>query len=176
MGAPGINNMGAAAILGDTGNGGAIFDAERRYRYRLWRDWAESPRRVLFIMLNPSTADEETLDPTILRCIGFAKEWEFDGIEVVNLFSWRSTDPRELSRVADPVGPENDEAIATALRDTSLAIAAWGDEPVAHERALMVRRLAARLDKQLFCLGTTQSGQPRHPLYVVGATRPQLLF
>ena len=107
---------------------GATCDARRRYRYRLWREWGASPRRVTFIMLNPSTADERVLDPTIRRCIGFAKAWGFDGVDVVNLFAWRSTDPAALARVADPIGPDNDETIAASLRQSALAVAACGCE------------------------------------------------
>jgi hypothetical protein len=99
----------------------ATFDTTRRYRYRLIHDWTGSPERVAFIMLNPSTADERTLDPTIRRCIGFAKAWGFGGIDVVNLFAWRTTDPAALARVADPIGPRNDGMIAAALRQSAVA-------------------------------------------------------
>jgi hypothetical protein len=151
---------------------GATFDERRRYRYRLWRDWTASPRRVTFIMLNPSTADERVLDPTVRRCIGFAKAWGFGGIDVVNLYAWRSTDPAALRRSADPVGAGNDAAIACALRQAALAVAAWGSHPLAGERATAIRALAARLRMPLYCLGTTTAGHPRHPLYVRGSTRP----
>ena len=150
----------------------AAFDPRRRYRYRLRCDWTASPRRVTFIMLNPSTADERVLDPTIRRCIGFAKSWDFGGIDVVNLFAWRSTRPDALRQVPDPVGPRNHVAIAAALRESSLVVAAWGNSLPAPERANDVYELAARLRTPIFCLGTTQSGEPRHPLYVAGATRP----
>lgn len=148
---------------------GATFDARRRYRYRLWRDWEPSRPRVVWIMLNPSTADETTLDATIRRCVGFAKAWGFGGIDVVNLFAWRATDPGLLRAAKDPVGPANDHAIAAALRDAALIVAAWGGNPIVSSRARDVRRLAARLHKRLFCLGTTKDGEPRHPLYVRGS-------
>jgi hypothetical protein len=153
--------------------GRATFDASRRYRYRLRRHWGPSPRHVLFIMLNPSTADERVLDPTIRRCIGFAKAWGFGGIDVVNLFAWRATDPRLLRRIADPVGPDNDAVIAAALRQSSLAVAAWGAEALARRRAIDVGRFATRARTSLFCLGTTLHGYPRHPLYVKQTTAPQ---
>ena len=147
----------------------ASLDRTRRYRYHLRREWQPSPRRVTFIMLNPSTADARVLDPTIRRCVGFARAWGFGGVDVVNLFAWRSTRPEALRRVDDPVGPRNQATIASALRESSLVVAAWGNEGRALEQAARVCRLAARLRTPLFCLGTTQSGQPRHPLYVRGA-------
>jgi hypothetical protein len=153
----------------DNAGAGATFDRRRRYRYRLWREWEPSRPRVLWIMLNPSTADEATLDPTIRRCVGFAKAWGFGGIDVVNLFAWRATDPRLLRAAKDPIGPANDDTIAAALRDAALIVAAWGTSSIVYARARDVRRLAARLRKRLFCLGTTKDGEPRHPLYVPGS-------
>jgi len=147
----------------------ASLDRTRRYRYHLRREWQPSARRVTFIMLNPSTADARVLDPTIRRCVGFARAWGFGGVDVVNLFAWRSTRPEALRRVNDPVGPRNQATIASALRQSSLVVAAWGNDGRAREQATRVCRLAARLRTPLFCLGTTQSGQPRHPLYVRGA-------
>ena len=146
-----------------------MFDARRRYRYRLWRDWSAAPRRVTFIMLNPSTADERVLDPTIRRCVGFAKAWGFGGIDVVNLFAWRSTDSAGLAEVSDPIGPANDEVIRDTLRRSPLAVAAWGADKIARDRSLVVEHLAARLRTPLFCLETTTHGHPRHPLYVAAA-------
>jgi hypothetical protein len=148
----------------------ASLDRTRRYRYRLRREWQPSPRRVTFIMLNPSTADARVLDPTIRRCIGFAKAWGFGGIDVVNLFAWRSTRPEALWRVDDPVGPRNHAAIASAMRESSLVVAAWGNAGRGREQAVRVCRLAGRLRAPLYCLGTTLSGQPRHPLYVSAVT------
>ena len=151
--------------------GGATFDARRRYRYRLWRQWEASRPRVLWIMLNPSTADEETLDPTIRRCMGFAKAWGFGGIDVVNLFAWRATEPRLLRAARDPVGPSNDEMIAAAVHEAAAIVAAWGNHPMALARGRAVRQLAVKLDKSVWCLGLTKAGEPRHPLFVAGSTR-----
>jgi hypothetical protein len=155
--------------------GWARFDRTRRYRYRLRRDWQPAPRRVTFIMLNPSTADARVLDPTLRRCIGFAKAWGFGGIDVVNLFGWRATSPRALRSIADPVGRGNDAAIRVALRDASLAVAGWGGDLLARGRAVVVQRMAEDRGMPLACLGLTTSGQPRHPLYVPGSTPLQPL-
>src|SRR5881396_744410 len=106
--------------------GGATFSRDRRYRYRLWRRWDRSRAVVAFVMLNPSTADAMHDDPTIRRCIGFARNWGFGGVDVVNLFALRATDPRALRRAHDPVGPANDRHIASAGSRASLVILAWG--------------------------------------------------
>src|SRR5579859_5937119 len=98
---------------------GATFSACRTYRYRLWRSWEPRGSRCVFVGLNPSTADESTDDATIRKCVGFAKRWGFGAIEVVNLFAYagvRSTDPRSLLGVSDPVGPDNDGTMDAALR------------------------------------------------------------
>jgi hypothetical protein len=143
--------------------GGATFSADRRYRYRLWRRWDRSRSVVLFVMLNPSTADGRRDDPTIRRCIGFARAWGFGGVEVVNLFAYRATDPRELGRVGDPVGPHNDRYIRRAIRRSRLVVLAWGARARAR-RLLSLRRA--------HCLGLTRAGQPRHPLYLRGDLEP----
>ena len=166
-----------AIIRGDRA-AGACFDASGLYRYRLWRDWLVPPRpsrRILWILLNPSTADEVVLDPTIRRCAGFSRAWGFTGLEVVNLFALRSTDPGGLRRVEDPIGPGNDTAIAAALGDCHAAVAGWGAHPLAATRAPVVREMARALRRPLFCLGVTRCGQPRHPLYLAAATRRQRL-
>ena len=164
-----------SVIRGDRA-AGACFDASRVYRYRLWRDWHERPRssrRLLWILLNPSTADEAILDPTIRRCVRFSREWGYTGLEVVNLFALRATDPATLRFADDPVGPGNDEAIAAALGDCRAAVAGWGAHPLAAPRAAVVRDMARAFRTPLFCLGVTKSGQPRHPLYLRAETRRQ---
>lgn len=139
------------------------------YRYLLWRRWADAAT-VLFVMLNPSTADARRDDPTIRRCSGFARAWGFGGVEVVNLFAWRATDPRELRRAADPVGPENDRVIAAAAARNHAVIAAWGNHGALGERDRQVAALLARFRPR--CLGApTARGAPRHPLYVRAAVR-----
>ncbi|MCB0280523.1 MAG: DUF1643 domain-containing protein, partial [Calditrichaeota bacterium] len=84
---------------------GARFSRDRRYRYALWRTWADGNDSVLFIGLNPSQADEKENDPTIRRCISFAQDWGFSGCIVVNLFAYCTAYPGELKTIADPIGP-----------------------------------------------------------------------
>jgi hypothetical protein len=148
--------------------GAATFDASGLYRYRLRRWWAPGPR-VAFVMLNPNNADARTDDPTIRRCVGFARRWAFGSVDVVNLFGYRTADPRELLRVEDPVGPENDRHLRHAVRRADLVVCAWGATSVA---ALRAGELDGLFDgRDLRCLGRTLSGAPRHPLYLRGDTR-----
>ena len=145
---------------------GAELSACGDYRYSLWRSWADGPR-MLWVMLNPSTADANADDPTIRKCIGFARRNNFPGIEVVNLFAWRATDPRELRLSCDPVGPRNDTCIREAVDRAATIVFAWGGfqwprvAPRGREVADMIR-LRSRLTPM--CFRCTGNGAPRHPL------------
>jgi hypothetical protein len=145
------------------------------YRYDLTRTWGNLDGPATFIMLNPSTADAAADDPTIRRCIGFARSWGCDGLRVVNLYALRSTDPRSLWTHPDPVGPDNDTAIADAASaaayDDLPLVAAWGT----HARPDRVERVLALpyVRDRLQCLGVTNAGAPRHPLYLP-ASQPLL--
>ncbi|TMG72243.1 MAG: DUF1643 domain-containing protein [Chloroflexi bacterium] len=149
---------------------GASFSRDRRYRYRLWRRWDAARPVVAFVMLNPSTADAARDDPTIRRCIGFARSWGYGRLEVVNLFAYRATDPRSLRHVPDPVGPANLRHLAAATARARLVIAAWGADPSANDAPARKRVLSR---PELRCLGLTRSGAPRHPLYVPATARPR---
>jgi hypothetical protein len=140
------------------------------YRYRLWREWDPALPRVAFIMLNPSTADASLDDPTIRRCIGFAKSWGFGSLEVANLFALRSPSPADLRRAADPVGPENDAALAEVSGRAQLLVAAWGVHGTFLQRDAEVRRLLAAVP--LHSLRLTKSGHPAHPLYLPATLTP----
>lgn len=143
------------------------------YRWRLTRIWG-SPRRLLtFIMLNPSTADALVDDPTIRRCIGFARAMELDGIRVVNLYAFRATKPADLWTAADPVGGKNNSVLQDALVEAKWAdmpvIAAWG----AHARPARVEWLLRQPGaSRLSALHVTKAGAPGHPLYLPAAARP----
>jgi hypothetical protein len=122
----------------------------------------------LFIGLNPSIADAEIDDPTLNRCIKFARAWGYGGLVIGNLFAYRATDPKQLKRISDPVGPENDLWVGRLRSEVQLAVAAWGHRGVLQDRAA---RVSERMG-ELYCLGTTRSGAPRHPLYVPAVTMP----
>lgn len=146
-----------------------ISDCER-YRYLLRRTWDHSKPRVLIVMLNPSTADAEIDDPTIRSCIRLSKGAGYGSFEVVNLFALRATDPAELARADDPVGPRNDDVIEAAIGRCDIAICAWGAHPMASDRARNVHSLLRCRRPAVFCLGKTKSGAPKHPLYIKTGT------
>lgn len=140
------------------------------YRYWLSRRWGGlCGGRVpfVFVMLNPSTADHEVDDPTIRRCIAFAKRENAHGLMVMNLFALRATDPKALFSHRDPVGPDNDCEIKRLLGDGyATVVCAWGANSFARSRSRDF--IESMNGRQMFCLGTTKTGEPRHPLYVKG--------
>lgn len=148
------------------------------YRYMLTRRWSDAAPDA-WMMLNPSTADGTEDDPTIRRCMGFSRGWGAGGIIVVNLFALRATNPKALARHADPVGPENDDAIldaaAAALALGGRIIAAWGANAMARERGRIVANLVAGYvgAQRLLVMGTTGEGAPKHPLYLKGDLYPR---
>jgi hypothetical protein len=146
----------------------AVLSPGGSYRYLLSREWDEALPRCLFIMLNPSTADATQDDPTIRRCIGFAKAWGYGTLDVCNLFAWRATDPKALLKVADPVGPENDAHIRRAAAGAGLVVCAWGNHGMLMLRGKAVNDLLRREGIASSCLGVTGTGQPKHPLYLRG--------
>ncbi len=147
---------------------GAAFSPCGRYRYGLWRRWGAG-QAALFIGLNPSTADAEIDDPTVRRCMRFARDWGYAGLLVANLFGLRSTDPRGLRGLRDPIGPDNDAWIARYQEQAGLVVAAWGAGGALNGRD---RAVLAML-KTPRCLGKTKAGAPRHPLYIAASTRPR---
>ncbi len=146
----------------------AVFSRCHRYRYALARKWDLSLPSVLFIALNPSTADAQNDDATVRRCVSFARSWGFGSVIIANLFAFRSTDPSLLYRVRDPIGPRNDRWLQRLSTDTSLTIAAWGVHGQIADRADGV---LPRLTNAHH-LGLTKDGHPRHPLYLPAATKP----
>lgn len=148
---------------------GALFSPCETYRYRLWRHWAPGPR-VVWVMLNPSTADTKDDDPTICQVSGFSYGWGYGGFEVVNLFAYRATSPADTlgaqARGVDILGPCRDEYLRAALGSASEVVCAWG----AHATATpdVVRGVMALVPDGMpvSCLGRTLSGSPRHPLYL----------
>lgn len=143
---------------------GAVFSDDRTFRYRLWRTWNVEKPSLAFIMLNPSTADETTLDPTCRRCRGYAEDWGYGELLVGNLFGLRSTDPDRLrdADVDDPIGPDNDDHLREIFEDADRVVAAWGHHGSLMDRGLEVAQV---LDVDLYALGTTTEGHPVHPLY-----------
>lgn len=144
------------------------FSPDRRHRYSLIHRWDPlfGDRLILWIGLNPSTADESQLDPTLTRIRTFSQREGFDGFWMANLFGLRTPYPKEMMSAPDPVGPGNDASLLAAADRCEKIVAAWGVSGVYQERADAVVRLFA--GRELWCLGTTRDGHPRHPLYVAG--------
>lgn len=149
---------------------GAEFSPCRTWRYALWREWDFGSRcnRVAFVGLNPSTADETADDPTIRRCIRFAKDWGYDGLVMLNAYGFRATDPADLKAAADPVGPGNDEAIARLGRTVEMVVAAWG----VHCSTAREQEICKIIGRTIHCLGFTKDGRPKHPLYLRADSKP----
>lgn len=150
---------------------GATFSDDRVHRYKLWRVWDDSKPIVLWVLLNPSTADETVDDPTLRRAIAFSKREGFGGLIFTNLFAFRATDPKDMKAAADPIGPGNDEVILCEAIAAGTVICAWGSHGSFRGRASQVVRmltdqLLAPRKPRLLCLGKTRSGQPKHPLYL----------
>jgi hypothetical protein len=139
----------------------AEFSLCRRYRFALWRHWDSGPQ-VLFVMLNPSTADETTDDPTIRRCVGFARAWGFGSLAVGNLFAFRTPKPGELRASAEPIGVGNDDWLTRLHEESALAVAAWGNRGGFLDRSGAVRSILP----DLHVLRLTKHGEPQHPLYL----------
>lgn len=147
----------------------AVFSDCGTYRYALTRRWDEDRPPAVFVMLNPSTASAFTDDPTIRRCVGFARSYGCGGLVVLNLFALRSTQPAALLTADDPVGPANDQLLRLTLQAPDrLVVAAWGTHGTHLGRDQAVTAMVAQLGVQLHCLGLTKGQHPRHPLYVRG--------
>lgn len=151
------------------GTAAAVFDHARHYRYLLTRIWDPSRPPLVWVMLNPSTADAFVDDPTSRRCLAFARRENAGGLVIVNLFALRSTDPRVLRHHEDPVGRYNDAFIRQATHVGGRVVVAWGAAGTEHGRGIAVAGSLTAAGVPLACLGTTSTGQPRHPLYVPGS-------
>lgn len=148
------------------------FDETKTYRYALERNWDETKGRVLFIMLNPSSADDMSEDRTSKRCLDFAKTLGYGSLEIVNLFAYIATDRKQLLAVEKEVaiGPENENYVIRALNRADMILAAWGENCKYHRRDKDIQALFGGY--HIHCLGKTRQGFPRHPLYLSRDTQP----
>jgi hypothetical protein len=152
----------------------AVYSPCTQYRYELTRVWDAGAPRVVFVMLNPSTATEIQNDPTVERCERRARALGFGGFRVVNIFAYRATDPKRMRAQADPVGPANDAAIVAAAGWGDRIICAWGNHGAHLGRGRVVEGLLRSQGKPLFHLSLTRAGVPKHPLYIGYAVQPML--
>jgi len=148
---------------------GANFSRCRAFRYALWREWDASGPGLMLIGLNPSTADARNNDPTIRRCIGFARDWGFGRVHVLNLFAYRATYPDDLKAASDPVGPRNDLWLRKVARRCDRVVACWGNDGAFMGRSARVR---AMLGDRLEIIRLNGSGEPAHPLYLPATLKP----
>lgn len=154
----------------------AVFNATRTHRYSLMRAWDDTGASILWVMLNPSTADENKLDPTLRRCRNFSREWGYGSFYVANIYAFRATNPAELFKAENPIGENNDEWIRRLAARCQTVVAGWGSHPMVKnsDRAKRVLEMLAKF-RSIYCLGTTQDGFPRHPLYVPMTQELELL-
>jgi hypothetical protein len=164
----------ASADAFENGAAFSLDDAET-YRYGLWRrlrDPHDAGKRIGFLMLNPSTADAQQDDPTIRRCIGYARAWGAELLEIANLFALRATDPRELYRHADPVGPANAQWLQDFSMRCAFIVCAWGVHGDHLRRGRAVAKELASYGADLRALRLTKGGSPAHPLYLPASLKP----
>lgn len=144
----------------------AVWGGEKsEYRYSLKREWFGGKGKMVFIMLNPSTADEKVDDPTVRRCMNRAMSDGYGCCEIVNLFAIRGTDPKVLKQVDDPVGPENDKHIERAVKSAKAVVIAWGNHGQFLDRNCRVLEILSEHMAFCYCYGLTGAGEPKHPLY-----------
>ena len=143
-----------------------------KYRYDLTRTWDAGGKRLLYIMLNPSKADEFRNDPTVERCERRARALGYGAFRVTNIFAWRDTDPKLLRRAKKPIGPDNAAMLNASCEWADGILAAWGTHGAHLDRGAHVAGLLHAQDTPLYHLGLTKDGHPRHPLYISYQTQP----
>ncbi len=150
----------------------ANFSPCRKYRYSLWRSWDKlgmtGGNYAMFIGLNPSTADEVNDDPTVRRCIAYAKAWGYGALCMTNIFGFRATDPKDMMAVDDPIGEGNNTALKEFAKGAGVVVAAWGVHGAYRGRGEEVRLMLPNLS----CLRLTKDGHPGHPLYLPKSLGP----
>ncbi len=149
---------------------GANISKDRLYRYALWRIWDRSKPHVVFIGVNPSTADETKDDHTITKCIGFAKKWNYGGLYMLNLFAFRATDPNDMKKAVDPIGKNNYKTFIRHAMPPNLVVAAWGNNGKFKDQDKELFSFLRNIDIELYCLGTNTNGTPCHPLMISYST------
>ena len=152
-----------------------VFSTDRSHRYTLIHRWDEllnPDHGIAWICLNPSTADENQLDPTLRRIRDFSATWGYAFFIMLNLFAWRATQPADMKRTTDPIGPDNDHWIAHWSKRVDRVMLGWGEHGAHLGRD---QHVLTYLDRsKTFCLERNTSGQPKHPLYVSKKNKPML--
>ncbi|WP_068296109.1 DUF1643 domain-containing protein [Pararhodobacter sp. CCB-MM2] len=151
----------------------AVYSPCEAFRYTLTRTWDPAGRKVLFVMLNPSTATEVQNDPTVERCERRARALGYGSFRVCNIFAYRATDPKVMRAQTDPVGPANDAAILAGADWADTVVCAWGTHGAHKGRGAEVESLLRATGKPLYHLGISKEGHPKHPLYIAYAHQPE---
>lgn len=152
-----------------------VFSPCDKYRYRLRQIWGDGPLQC-YLMLNPSTADLNANDPTVERVERRARASGFAGLEVINLFAYRATDPQDMLAQQEPVGPDNDQHIIEAAKSCGQLVLGWGNHGQHMNRGRNVIEMLLQHDIQLFCLKVNNDGYPAHPLYIGYEATPKPYF
>lgn len=147
-------------------DGSAVFSDDGVYRYSLGRHWGGKGEWLGFVLLNPSTADAKTNDPTIARGIVRSQRLSYVGLIVCNLFGFCATDPKAMMRAVDPIGPGNDVALLAMAQNCPHIVLGWGAHGGYRNRGEEVIELLRKTSSQLMMLGVTKGGEPKHPLYI----------
>jgi hypothetical protein len=145
------------------------------YRYRLVRTWDDAKPHVMFVMMNPSTADPLVDDPTVAKCGRFARAWGYGGIFVGNTFAYRATDQKRLMQVADPVGPDNDRHLIEMARAAAVVVFTYGKPKHPSLRArgpALAKLLMEKAGVRPHTLRLSIDGTPWHPLYLKETLKP----
>ena len=150
---------------------GAILSSCKKHRLQLWREWDSNLPKVLFIMLNPSTADHKQDDPTLRRCIDYAKQWGYGGLYIGNLYSLRAADPKTLVKVSKFNHRDNYKHIVSIAQQCQLVVCAWGNYPIIKKLGTPLNILK-QLNQKLHCIDLSKTGTPKHPLYLKKSLTP----
>ena len=129
--------------------------------------------RVCFVMLNPSTADAQQNDPTVRRCLGYASQWGYDKLTVLNIFAYRATDPKELLKQSDPVGPDNESTFLTTIPKCDKIICAWGNHGDIEDQDVRALEWIMQYKQPYALKVNRKTGSPAHPLYLPSDLKPE---
>lgn len=144
------------------------FSDDKLYRYSFQCVWGAGEKSIMFVGLNPSMS--EGLNPTLTRCINFAKQWGYDSCYILNLFAYRAKTPALLRQTSAPIGEDNDKWLLETAQKVDKIIFAWGT----HGDFLNRDAEVIALLPEAFCLETTKNGFPKHPLYVKSNIQPSI--
>ena len=166
-----------SATYKGTSKSGALFSPCEKYRYALWRELKggfafDGAHEIAFVGLNPSTADESQNDPTVTRCINYARAWGYHQFVMLNAYAYRATDPTDMKAQSEPCGPLNDQVIGEFAERADCIVCAWGNNCERARHNHLIRELRLFTSSPILCLKLTKAGYPGHPLYLKNSVEP----